>query len=64
VTGEWGLFKTVWRFGKHFFVMPNIKIKYAFGRSFLAQFAPHEKSEVVRYKICFFIKVFAMMADR
>jgi len=64
VTGEWGLLKTVWRFGKHFFMMPNIKMKYAFGRSFLAQIAAHEKSEIVRYKISPFIKVFAMMADK
>ena len=42
----------------------SIKRKYAYGRPFLAQFAPDEKSKMRRLEIRIFIKVFDMMADR
>ena len=45
-------------------MMQDIKMIYALGRSFLAQNGPDEKSEIGRFKIHLFIKVFAMMADR
>ena len=42
----------------------NIKMIYAFGQSYLTQVVPDKKSGIVRYKICLFIKVFTMIADR
>ena len=51
-------------FGTHFLKGKNIKRKYAFGRPFLTQIAPAEKSKMRRSEICLFIKVFDMMADR
>jgi hypothetical protein len=64
VTSESGLFETGWRFSGNFLLMQNIKMIYAFEQSYLTQVVPDEKSGIVRYKSCLFIKVFTMMADR
>jgi hypothetical protein len=64
MTSEPVLFKTVWPFSIHFLMMQNIKMKYAFGCSFLTQIVPAEKSGIVGYKNSLFIKVFTRIADR